>query len=243
MRAVAKTDVGRERDANEDCLLSLPELQLLMVADGMGGQARGEIASELAVTTIASALRECPPSQTGETADISSVIVRAIGLAHERILVRTAEVPAMKGMGTTVVLALERKGALHIAHVGDSRAYLLQAGALRQLTRDHSVVAEMIRAGEITPRQARTHRLRNYLTRNLGNPAAFEVDVQVASWSPNDCLLLCSDGLTSMVEDSRIEKLLKRYREDLERACQELIDTANSKGGKDNISVIVACPQ
>jgi protein phosphatase len=243
MRAVAKTDVGCERDTNEDRVLALPDLGLVMVADGMGGQAKGEVASQMAVDIISSILSQQLADGRREDRQVPALLVDAVARAHEQIVSRAAGDAEMKGMGTTVVLALEQNGNLHIAHVGDSRAYLFQGGTLRQLTRDHSLVAEMISAGEITAKQARTHRLRNYLTRNLGNTDALQVDVQTVPWDAPDCLLLCSDGLASMVADKKIEKLLSRCGPDLERVCRELIDLANSKGGTDNISVIVACPQ
>ena len=244
MRAAARTDVGRTRETNEDCVFSAPDIGLIMVADGMGGHAGGEVASDVAVATIVATLKEelLRPNGNGDSVDISSELVRSFERANDEILARVSDNPDLRGMGTTVVLALERNGTLHIAHVGDSRAYLLQGCILRRLTQDHSLVAEMLIAGQISAREARSHRLRNYLTRSLGQGVP-QAEVQTIPWRPGDYLLLCSDGLTSMVDDRKIEKLLTRSSGDIGRACKELVDSANSKGGRDNISVVVACPE
>ncbi len=245
MRAAVRTDVGRVRESNEDCAFVDTDLGLLIVADGMGGHAAGEVASSIAMEVTTSFLRESLPNGDSkpEPIEIRSLLFQAIAQAGHAIQVRAAGDSALTGMGTTIVLALSRGGLLHIAHVGDSRAYLMREGSLRQLTSDHSVVAEMIRAGEITPKEARAHRRRNILSRCLGGESIPQVDVQAIPWSNGDCLLLCSDGLNTMVEDRKIEKMLARCRADLEHACEALVKAANSKGGKDNISVILACPE
>jgi serine/threonine protein phosphatase PrpC len=247
MRAAARTDLGRCREINEDSVLFDPALGLLIVADGMGGHLAGEVASALAVETIAAYLREALAERNGGPGpdDIPSLLTGGVERAHEAILAKAAGEASLEGMGTTVVLAFSQPGALHIAHVGDSRAYMLEArnSSLRQLTRDHSLVAQMVDAGQITPKEARSHRLRNYLMRSLGSKGALDVDVEAGPWGRGDCLLLCSDGLTSMVDDHGIEKLVARYANDLDRGCLELVKAANSKGGKDNISVILACPE
>ena len=244
MRAASNTDVGRLSDLNEDRVFLDPGLGLIMLADGMGGHLGGEVASDLALSMITAVLKGdllCMNSDASPD-EISSLLIRAIKRANEQILARVSQDPNLKGMGTTVVLALERNGDLYIAHIGDSRAYLMQNGVLRQLTRDHSLVAEMLNAGEISPRELRNHHLRNYLTRSLGqqNPQA---EVQTTSWDHGDYLLLCSDGLTTMIDDREIETLLTRYSADLGRVCRELIDAANSRGGKDNITVALASPE
>ncbi len=245
MRAAVRTDVGRTPAINEDCAFVDTDLGLLMVADGMGGHAAGEVASAIAVDVITSFLREALSNEDGkpEPVGIRSLLFQTIARANRAIQVQAAADSALTGMGTTIVLALSRGGLLHIAHVGDSRAYLMRAGALRQLTRDHSVVAEMIRAGEITPKQARVHRLRNILSSCLGGEDVPQVDVQAVPWGNGDYLLLCSDGLNNMVEDRDIEKMLASCGADLEHACEALVKAANSKGGTDNISVILACPE
>jgi len=244
MRAAARTDLGLCREINEDRVFADPERDLLILADGMGGHSAGEVASSLAVSAIAAYLAEAPNGGL-DTEGIAALLTRAVERAHEAILAKAAGDPDLRGMGTTVVLALSRPGVLHIAHVGDSRAYLFDSRkrSLRQLTRDHSLVAQMVEAGQITPKEARSHRLRNYLMRSLGSSAPLEVDAQAVPWGPGDCLLLCSDGLTNMVDDRGIEKLLVRSAGDLDGGCRALVAAANAKGGKDNISVILACPE
>ncbi len=241
MRTAALTDPGRCRAINEDSVYTDLERGLLILADGMGGHSAGEVASSLAVKTISALLAETPIPHGDEAARLSEAIERA----HEAILAEAAGDADLSGMGTTAVVALVQPGVIHLAHVGDSRAYLLDGtdSSLRQLTRDHSLVAQMVDAGQITPKEARSHRLRNYLMRSLGAPGDHHADVQAVAWGPSDWLLLCSDGLTNMVDDAGIAKLLARAQGDLERACDLLTRAANGKGGKDNISVILACPE
>ncbi|MBM3317098.1 MAG: Stp1/IreP family PP2C-type Ser/Thr phosphatase [Candidatus Eisenbacteria bacterium] len=245
MRASARTDVGRLRDTNEDCVVLDLELGLFMVADGMGGRNGGEVASRLAVDLTVSRLRESLPALGAcpEPIPMAGLLSEALTSAGRAIHARAASSADLGGMGTTAVLAVARGSNLHVAHVGDSRAYLLRAGRLMPLTRDHSLVAEMVEKGEITSNEARTHRLRSILTQTLGGESAPQVDVAVVPWNKEDCLLLCSDGLSGELEDHRIEAILERFRTDLKRASQELIRAANVSGGKDNVSVILACPE
>ncbi len=207
----------------------------------MGGHAAGEVASSIAVEVITSFLNEALPN--GDGIEIRSGLLQAIAQASHAIQIRAAEDSSLTGMGTTVVVVLVRGGLLHIAHIGDSRAYLMREGSLRQLTSDHSVVAEMTRAGVITPTEAHNHHLGNILSRCLGAESIPQVDIQAIPWGNQDCLLLCSDGLNNMVDDREIETILASYHANLEHACEALVEAANSKGGKDNISVILACPE
>lgn len=245
MRASARTDVGRLRETNEDCVLLDLELGLFMVADGMGGHNGGEVASRLAVDLTFSRLRESLPAlgDCPEPTGMAALLSEALTSAGRAIHARAAASPDLGGMGTTAVLAVARGNVLHVAHVGDSRAYLLRAGRLMPLTRDHSLVAEMVEKGEITSKEARTHRLRNILTQTLGGDPEPQVDVVVVPWSREDRLLLCSDGLSSELEDHKIEVILERFGTDLPRASQELIRAAKANGGKDNVSVILASPE
>ena len=244
MRVAVRTDVGRVREINEDCAFTDSEAGLAILADGMGGHLAGEVASGLAVETLAGcvlhALKEQKPEEEPEA--IISILRQCIDEANRRVCERAAEDNNLKGMGTTIVVAVAKGKMIHIAHVGDSRAYLMRAGELRQVTRDHSLVQEMLSCGQISEREVATHPMRNVLTRALGNESEIQADVQALEWQDKDCLLLCSDGLTTMVEDSKIGKILGRYGSDLEAACDELIRAANSRGGKDNITVILACP-
>jgi protein phosphatase len=244
MRVALRTDVGRSRAINEDCAFADPDLGLAILADGMGGHAAGEIASNLAVKTLAGSVAVAVNSGIGEgrSESIESILSRSIEDANQTIRARALEDVNFKGMGTTVVVALSQGSSVHIAHVGDSRAYVMHEGRLRQITRDHSLVAEMVAAGEISEKEARSHRLRYVLTRTLGNEPVVQADVQEVRWQDEDCLMLCSDGLTNMIEDRRIEKILRRCGKNLERACEELVEAANSRGGGDNITVILACP-
>jgi protein phosphatase len=145
----------------------------------------------------------------------------------------------LQGMGTTVVLALCQAAQVHVAHVGDSRVYLLHHSEFRQLTEDHSVVAQLIKEGRITPRRARTHPLRHQITRSLGSREAV-ADLLCTTWQARDCLLLCSDGLINMVEDRHIKELILQAGRDVAAACEALVARANANGGEDNISVVLA---
>jgi PPM family protein phosphatase len=236
MKVAAKSDIGRVRNNNEDYLLVYEPLSLLIVADGMGGHAGGEVASALAVETIAAYLKR----HLAEPADQTAALLQAaIRTANEAILTNAHAHPELHGMGTTVVLAFCQGDQVHIAHVGDSRAYLLQHGTLRQLTEDHSVVARLIKAGQLAPRKARSHPLRHQITRSLGSREA-DAELNCITWRRTDYLLLCSDGLTNMVEDHQIEELIRRGGTDVQAICETLIAQANANGGTDNISVILA---
>ena len=220
---------GRIRDNNEDSVY--PEtggrtegMLLLAVADGMGGHAGGEVASRLAIETIVTA-SDLPLTQR-------------ISAANDFILARASEDPDLRGMGTTLTAAeLLPTGSLTLGHVGDSRAYLLRNGMLNQLTKDHSVVAEYLRAGNIRPEDVATHPHRSMLTRAVGLDPDLVVDVIEAAVQAGDRLLICSDGLTSMISDSRIAELLGAGT--LEEAVWMLIEAANRAGGHDNISLAV----
>ena len=163
----------------------------------------------------------------------------ALHTANEAIRAQARVHRSLRGMGTTVVLALCQGERVHLAHVGDSRAYLFQHGVLRPLTEDHAVVAQWLRAGQLTPRQARTHPLRHQLTRWLGGREVVP-EMHGITWQPGDMLLLCSDGLTTMVADRHIAALLRHSGTDLQAACTALVAHANAQGGEDNISVILA---
>jgi PPM family protein phosphatase len=238
MKVAAKSDVGRVRTNNEDALLVDEPLGLLIVADGMGGHVGGEVASAMAVAAIAAYMkgRLAGPQPADQTA---TLLQAAIHTADEAIWTHTNAHPELRDMGTTVVLALCQGDQVHIAHVGDSRAYLFHHGELRQLTEDHSVVAQLMKAGQLTPRKARSHPLRHLITRYLGSGAAV-AELQGVTWQQGDYLLLCSDGLTNMVEDHHIEELIRRGGTEVQAACEALVARANARGGEDNISVILA---
>jgi serine/threonine protein phosphatase PrpC len=226
-RATALSHPGRKRRRNEDAWVCQPPI--FAVADGMGGARGGEIASRLA----AAALREDETGATGED--------RVIGLiqeANRRVYERSSEDSDASGMGTTVTLALVEDGAVTIGHVGDSRAYLIRDRELEQLTDDHSLVAELVRSGRLSPEEAESHPQRSVITRALGTDPDVDVDTLSVEAKPGDLFLICSDGLTSMVGDEAILDIVERNRGNLEAAAKELVNTANRSGGEDNITVV-----
>jgi protein phosphatase len=227
------THIGRLRDGNEDAVF--PEgggsgegPLVIAVADGMGGHVGGEIASEVAITAA-----------TTQPADTGPMPHERVTSANAAIVAHVADHPWLAGMGTTMTLALlDDEHGLDLAHVGDSRAYLLRHGELTQLTRDHSVVGELLAAGMIEPDEAATHPQRNYVTRSLGLNSGVEVDTGHRELEANDRLMLCSDGLSGMLSDERIAGLLGGA-DSPEAAVWDLIEAANAAGGRDNITVVV----
>ncbi len=239
MKAAARTDPGRVRPANEDSVFADPEAGVLIVADGMGGHAAGEVASDLAVRTISGILTG-PQAAGPAGVEAPHVLRQAIERANAAIRTRAAEDWSSRGMGTTVAVVFAQDSRLWLAHVGDSRIYLVRAGEIRRLTEDHSLVAQMVKAGQITAGEARTHHLRNVITRSLGFEASVEPEIQALEWVAGDYLLLCSDGLTGMLEDQEIARAVAAGHADLPAVCRDLIALANERGGTDNISVVVA---
>ncbi|MGE5225555.1 MAG: Stp1/IreP family PP2C-type Ser/Thr phosphatase [Planctomycetaceae bacterium] len=225
IEAGVATDIGRVRDGNEDSYLVEPPLYA--VADGMGGHRGGEVASQLALET----LEERFAAQEGSLADQ----VRA---ANRAVFERSASDRKVTGMGTTLTAALVAGGSAHLAHVGDSRAYLLRAGSLRRLTEDHTLVTRMVKAGEITEAEAAVHPHRNVLTRVLGTEPDLDLDEQDVGLLEGDRLLLCSDGLTVMVTEDQIQAILETTPS-AQEAADRLVRAANRAGGIDNITVVV----
>ena len=223
----ARTDLGQVRAINEDSVLARPPL--FIVADGMGGHEAGEIASSIAIETIA----EFTPYRADTVA-----LARSLRRANTAIIDAVASGTGREGMGTTCTALLLRDGQCAIAHVGDSRAYLLREGRFSQLTCDHSIVGALMRSGHLTSAEARIHPRRNVITRALGSEPELAVDTHLIPVLTGDRLLVCSDGLTTMVEDAYIQQILTAHA-DPHTASQALIEAANSAGGKDNISVIV----
>ncbi len=222
-RAVV-TDPGRRRRRNEDAYVVQPPL--FAVADGMGGAQAGEIAARIA----ASVLRE---SSAGDP------LVDLIQEANRQVYEAAASDEARAGMGTTMTAALVEGDDVRIAHVGDSRAYRVQDGKLEQLTDDHSLVAELVRSGKLSPEEADVHPQRSVITRVLGTDPDVDVDTFTVDAKPGDVFMLCSDGLSSMVGDAAILELVERNRSDLQQAARALVDAANKGGGEDNITVIL----
>jgi serine/threonine protein phosphatase PrpC len=224
--AASRTDVGRVRPSNEDAFLVADDAHLVAVADGMGGHQAGEVASATAITALLDGVHR------------GATIGDAISGANDAVLARAAEDPSLRGMGTTMTAAVLHGATLVIGHVGDSRAYLLRDGVLVQLTTDHSVIAELVAAGELTEAEAEIDPRRAMITRALGIDPSVEVDVFDVGLVPGDRLLLCSDGLTTMVRDEVIARILVEEH-DRERAADTLVAAANDAGGADNITVVV----
>ena len=223
----AATDVGRVRDGNEDAYLVDDAMGLVAVADGMGGHRAGEVASATALEALRAAINAGQPLR------------ESIEDANEAVFTKSLTDTSLRGMGTTLTAGtLVAGGTLLVGHVGDSRAYLLHDGELRQVTVDHSLVEELIREGRLTADEAAIHPQRSIITRALGVDAAVEVDLYPIELAPDDRLLLCSDGLTGMVQFDTIAAILRR-EEDPTRAATQLVDAANAAGGEDNITVVV----
>jgi protein phosphatase len=243
----ALSDVGRKRKGNEDALILNDHHKLYVVADGMGGHAAGEVASRVAVDAIAEFVELTGGNQEitwpfGLDDSISyegNRLKTAVRHANSRVLEATRESAEYEGMATTVAAVLVDGDVANLAHVGDSRIYVWSAGEITLLTRDHSWVNEQIENGAISPEQARSHPLRNVVTRALGGRADLVVDIQSRRMAEGDMLLLCSDGLTTMVPDDEIARVLGEAGGDVADAVQALVGLANERGGEDNITVVL----
>lgn len=241
------TDVGRKREANEDCFVTVPEDRLFVVADGMGGHAAGEVASRLAVTAIAdfiaSTRRDAEitwPFEYDTTMSMEGNRLKtAIRLANQRILDTISQKKDLEGMGTTLVGAIVSHHRVSVAHVGDSRAYLIRDGGITQITSDHSWVNEQVKLGFLTKHDASRHPFRNVVTRALGSKEDVVVDVVEQDAHKGDYILLCSDGLNTMLDDEAIVRTILNHENDVEQAAKALVCRANENGGEDNITVIL----
>jgi serine/threonine protein phosphatase PrpC len=221
------TDVGREREGNEDSFLAAPPL--FVVADGMGGAQAGEVASRTLVEVFEEA------AAAGELPDALEATVQN---ANARIHRMAADDPSLKGMGCTATAAYAAGGRLTIAHVGDSRLYRLRDGALEQLTEDHSLVGGLVRLGQLTPEEAEVHPQRSVILRAVGVEQDVEVDVLHEQLEPGDVYLACSDGLTGMARDEVIAETLQAFPS-LSVAAEMLVELANAAGGRDNVTVVL----
>lgn len=224
----SRTDIGCVRDHNEDSLIVAPPL--FVVADGMGGHAAGEVASEIATTILADQAPKTPDAEA---------LGQAVEAANLAIIQAAEDGRGREGMGTTCTAAILEGERLVLAQVGDSRAYLLHQRKLQQVTRDHSLVALMVEAGQLTPEEARVHPRRSVITRALGTDPATKPDLYELDVCTGDRLLLCSDGLSGMVEDARIEAIMNRTA-DPQRCASQLVNEAIAAGGNDNVTVVVA---
>jgi len=244
VKAAGLSDVGRTRGHNEDSFSVDVEHGFFLVADGMGGHGNGEVASSLTIEAASGFLRQSEtadseePSESGTATSISRALRSAIEAGHERVVRAVAEDEALTGMGTTVVGLMLGSHSVAVAHVGDSRAYLLRNADLHLVTDDHTWVNEQVRAGYLSQDQARSHPLKSVVTRAIGGEHDVEVDVQEIEVESGDLFLLCSDGLTTMLSDEEIRTHLVTDK-NLEDRCAALVQQANARGGVDNITVIL----
>ncbi len=228
------SDAGLVRRVNEDCLCIEPGLGLFAVADGMGGHQAGEIASRMATAELVRFLK----SHFSHRADPGKILVQGVQAANRMVYQLSCSHASYRGMGTTLTAVLVRKENLYLAHVGDSRIYLLRRGKMQQLTQDHSLVQELVRLGGLSEEQARHHPQRNVLTRALGIEPRVEVDCGQVRLQEGDRVLLCTDGLTVHLSPEEIGMLVEQIP-DLDRAVSVLVQTALERGGSDNITVIL----
>jgi len=233
---IGKTDMGRIRSNNEDIYLLDAQAAYCLVADGMGGAAAGEMASQIFAQTAADIFADCPPANEQELVER---VQNSFLQANDRILEHVGAHPDHKGMGCTAELLAFTDTGFVIGHMGDSRTYRLRQGALKQLTKDHSLVQDQIDQGMITAEQARSHRMRNVILRAVGVRPSPALDTLRGPIFAGDLFLLCSDGLTDLVEDDRIVQVLLAEG-DLAAKADQLVALANQAGGKDNITVVLA---
>jgi PPM family protein phosphatase len=244
---VGKTDTGRVREHNEDTIATDDDAGLLVLADGMGGYNAGEVASGIAVKTITNLVREGLAREDLNSVDRStglsrtSIVLRDAITRANKIIYQTARSQAeCEGMGTTVVAALFYDNRISVAHVGDSRLYRQRGSAIAQVTMDHSLLQELVDRGFYSPEEAQRAANKNYVTRALGVEPQVEVEVQEHPVDKGDIFILCSDGLSDMVEDEDIRLTISTFGANLDTVAKQLIQLANENGGRDNVSVVLA---
>ena len=237
MKTYSITDIGKRRSANQDFVYASDQpvgnlSNMLIVADGMGGHNAGDLASRYTVESMVDYIEKAVEKRP------IPLLAEAIHHANELVVEKAKSDKALEGMGTTVVAATVQENYLYVANVGDSRLYLIDQ-EIEQITRDHSLVEEMIRVGELQRKDAKSHPDRNIITRAVGVRTPVKIDFFDIKLEPGDVILLCSDGLTNMVEDEDILRIVKKSSS-LKEAAQRLVKEANKNGGKDNISVVLA---
>ena len=246
LQSASLTDPGRIRDHNEDCIESRPDLGLFVLADGMGGYNAGEVASGMATSLISDGLQESwdmrHVSRLGrdDAKSLSDKLIKEqITRANSAIYTTSQNNPECAGMGTTLVVALFYDNFLTVAHIGDSRLYRLRGESMEQVTRDHSLLQEQLDSGLITPEEAKLSQNKNLVTRALGIDPTVEPELHVYETQPDDTYLLCSDGLSDMVEDEEIRLTLITLKTNPNLTVQQLVQAANDNGGRDNISAML----
>jgi serine/threonine protein phosphatase PrpC len=245
-RCVGMTDTGRVREHNEDTIGTDGDIGVVVLADGMGGYKAGEVASGITVRTVLGLLKDAIDREDLTLHDGGSGISRpgillrdAIQRANKIIWQTARTQPNCEGMGTTVVAGMFFDDNLTVAHVGDSRLYRLRQGKLEQVTRDHSLMQELVARGFYTPEEAQRAAAKNYVTRALGVDPAVEVEITEVAVQKDDVYLLCSDGLSDMVDDPDIQLTLNTFGANLETVAKQLVQLSNDNGGRDNISVVL----
>lgn len=249
LRSFGITDVGLKRSHNEDNFYRSDELGIYLVADGMGGHAAGEVASSAAVDSVTEFVNKFAQDSSltwpfgfdTRLSDEGNALITGIQLANHTLCKMQQENPELNGMGTTLAALRITGNQALIAHVGDSRVYRLRDGSLEILTSDHSWVNEQLQKNIITHEEARTHRYRNVITRALGNRTELEIDVRLETIEEGDCFLLCSDGLSGMMEDSEMQDLILESPDCVRTMSNQLVARANEAGGHDNITVVIVC--
>ncbi|HEY9778453.1 MAG TPA: Stp1/IreP family PP2C-type Ser/Thr phosphatase [Planktothrix sp.] len=237
-RAAARTDAGCQRQRNEDNYYVSPDFRVFAVADGMGGAVGGAKASKLAVEAIEKRWKDTPPP-LGTREEIQKWLQETVTLANQTVWHEAEEDQTVRGMGTTVVVAVQGEGnQMEIAHVGDSRAYLLRDGKPVLLTNDHSVVQEMVRAGRLTEEQARINPYKNLITRCLGHEEKVEIDQTPVELRKEDWIVLCSDGLPTVLRDEQISDVVID-KDEPDVVCEELVKQTLDGGAPDNVTVVV----
>jgi len=246
LQTASLTDPGRVRDHNEDCIESRPDIGLYVLADGMGGYNAGEVASGMATSLISDGLQESWVPKDAERmgrdeakATSERLIREQIARANSAIFTTSQNNPECAGMGTTLVVTLFFDNFMTVAHIGDSRLYRLRGDAMEQVTRDHSLLQEQLDSGLITPEEAKLSQNKNLVTRALGIDPTVEPEIHVYETQVGDSYLLCSDGLSDMVEDEEIRLTLITLRSNPNLTVQQLVQAANDNGGRDNISAVL----
>ncbi|NND59127.1 MAG: Stp1/IreP family PP2C-type Ser/Thr phosphatase [Gammaproteobacteria bacterium] len=241
------TDTGKVREHNEDAVGSDLDLGLLVLADGMGGYNAGEVASGIAVKTTVNMVKESLKRERGTEIDKSTgmrrqtIILRDAIVRANKIIYQTSKSqPQCEGMGTTIVACLFHDNRVSIAHVGDSRVYRLRGKEFRQITQDHSLLQELVDRGFYSPEEAQRSLNRNYVTRALGIEPTVDVEIQEEAVRPDDLFVLCSDGLSDMVDDEDIHLTISTFSGNLDMIGKQLIQLTNDNGGRDNVSVVMA---
>jgi serine/threonine protein phosphatase PrpC len=239
---IGRSDIGRVRKMNQDAFVTMDRLGFWAVADGMGGHIGGEIAAQTAISTMKARVDSFTAPLQQKQVQPAEVLQDLIIQAQDAIQGRAKLEPKLKGMGTTIVTLLISPSSFltaHIAHVGDSRAYRFRSGSLTPLSRDHTLIEKYLARGLLTPSAARTHPERHVLTRALGMPSPVRLDIASHALEPTDLLLLCTDGLTKMLEDEEIQAIVTDAKGDPIHACDRLIAESLARGGEDNVTVIV----